>query len=183
MLSREPKAGKSFAGGERLWDDFFAAKQSSDCHASNVGNLLRMSTNDSAPFVECRLLVPGDDKTPRRTFKIFYAIHISPPRTVGEPGDLWITLSPLSAYYKAAQGEGQERDKWRLGTFEDSDQRDISHPQFPKLVLSLSSLGPTWRSRKSSLNFLSMEESIMMFFDQRGILNALPGGSNNPIEI
>ena len=142
-----------------------------------------MSTNDGAPFVECRLLVPGDDKSPRRTFKIFYAIHVGPPRTVGEPGDLWITLSPPLAYYKVARGEGQERDKWRLGTFDDSDQVDISHPQFPKLVLSSSSSGPTWRSRKSSLSFVSLAGSIQIFFGQRGILNALPGGSNNPIEI
>jgi hypothetical protein len=152
-------------------------------HANISCLQLPMSQNDNPPFIERRLLAPVKGKSTKSRFRIYYADLIGPERTVGEPGDLWITQHPPSAYYKAVREDGQERDKWRLATFRNVNQADIIHPEFRNLVLASSSSGPTWRSIKSSLSFASLEESIMIFFRQQGTLKALPGSSSSPIEI
>lgn len=142
-----------------------------------------MSWNDNAPFVKRFLPTPQGMKSLRPKFKIYHAIESGPGRkAVGLPGDLWLTLYPPTAYYKDIPRDGHERGRWRLATFHEIDQMDILHPQTRRLRLFPSLSGPTWRST-DSLSLGSLEASVITFFDQQGILNLLPGGSNNPIEI
>jgi hypothetical protein len=142
-----------------------------------------MSQNDNAIFVERFLPTPQGMKSLRQKFNIYHAIESGPGRNaVGRPGDLWLTLYPPTAYYKDIPRDGHKRGRWRLATFHEINQMDILHPQTRRLRLFPGPSGPTWRSI-DSLSLGSLEVSIIIFFEQQGILDSLPGGSNNPIEI
>jgi hypothetical protein len=141
------------------------------------------SQNDNAPSIERFLATPRGMNFLREKFNTYFAIESGPARTAsGLPGDLWLTRYPPTAYYKDIPRDGHKRGRWRLATFHETDQMDIFHPQTCRLRLFPGLSGPTWRST-DSLSLGNLDTSIVIFFDQQGILNSLPGGSDNPIEI